>query len=554
MIRKLCFSAFLFFVILLVGALPLYAQADSAESTVLPDVTTVIQGEDLQVDDDAVPDFSGALPPDVSVTNSLPVLPELSADEDGTANSDFARENDTARNVFMEGSVAFGWPYLFAGDFSVYRIHPDSFLLHFLHDSVGGYGFRGQDSGFFDSRTELTAEKEFSREKIFWKLNGNYAAEDIGLQGNSALFDDVNFRLLSGGALFAVPFGKGFSVSTQVAGKWFSRYAAFADSLRSIPDSDSVALSFIQLNPEASFSWQNDLISLSLQGFWNSDFFLSSDVPHAGRGGFSFDGQLFSSNLELGVSAGVVFLPGGAGLESKSVLIPFSLGVEGNIPLASSSSAVKLRLEGGLSTDAVNYAGLNLANPFTDFTPELLSQNREQTDWYASLSADIPLHSRLSASLSADFRKTAFGNGVLCSDFSAMDGITGFFPVEIIERTQLGTELGFVVSVKDVMLSAKWKAHWVDVLPGQAQHSVMAAASYMAKNWGAELSLGEYIGANQDKMPDVQASVYYRPANAVKLELCLRDAIKLFSGTSRVFAEPYVARSGTASFSVHFMY
>ena len=523
------------------------------DSVVLPDVTTVISSEDIQIEENAIPDFSGALPDDVSKTKTLPEKIEINI-ADGNNGFGFNQSPEETRKVFMEGLMQFGYPYLFSGDFSIYQLGLNPFTVRFVHDSLGGYGLNGFESGFFDNATELLAEKTFTGNKIQWNLSSAYSAKDMGLQGLSALYDDVNRRFFSVDFNAGFPFGKNFSGGFDLQGNWFSRYAGFADSLNSVSDSDNIALSVLQFEPEANILWQKNNVSLGLNALWNWSSFLKSGLKAANRADLSFAGRISFPSIDINTSVGSVFLLQPDGIQNAAMIFPFNVGLSGNIFTKMSSLPVVFAINGGLKSTQVDYALLDSENPVTDFTAELLQINREQTDWFASLLVDIPFSSSLTAGLDVNFYKTAFGNGFLCTQEDSFNSITGFFEGTAKDMTRLKTDLSFSVFSDSAFAVFGWQSQWLDVLFGQPKHIVYGSVSFLSGLWEFDGKIIENIGNGQDLMPIIDTAVSYRPASAIKVEFGFTDIIKLFTGKGRVFAEPYINRSGTAFVSVNFMY
>lgn len=527
-------------------------QNEPMDSVVLPDVTTEISSEEIQIDKDVIPDFSGALPADFSITDTLPKVLDFNDSVEEKNNFAFTKNKDT-RKVFMEGLMSFGYPYLFLGDFSVYGIDSNPFALNFVHDSLGGYGLNGYESGFFDSFTELSAEKTFSSDKIKGNLRGSYSAKDNGLQGQSTLYDDVNRRNFSVDFDSDILLGKMFSAQIGLQGNWFSRYAGFVDYLGSIPDSENIALSLIQFEPNANIVWQNEKVSLSFNTFWNWTSFLQSGLNPTNRADLSLNGKFDFSVIELNASVGSVFLMQPVGTENVSMIFPFALSLSSKIP-GKSSLPVVFSVKGGLKSQQLNYGTLDDENPVTDFTVELLQKNREQTDWFANLLLNVPFSSNISVGLNAEFSKTAFGNGLIYTEENSFNNTTGFFSGNVSNKSRLKTDLTLSSVTDSVFLVLGWKAHWMDVLWGTPKHIVHGSVSYISGLWEFNGNIIENIGNNQDLIPIINTVISYKPVEAIKLEFGLSDVIKLFTGKGRVFTEPYITRSGTAFVSVNFIY
>lgn len=550
--NKLALIVFFLLIVLLV---PSFAQEETTDSIVLPDVTTIIDGNELEIDKEAIPDFSGALPDDLEARDSLPVLPSVTVTE--SPKSSFIDEKqEESRVVFVEGNVGFGWPYVFKSDFSVYRIDSKPFLLNFTHSSFGGYGVSGQETGFFNSETSVTGQKTFLTGNAKWLFDLKYVAKDLGLQGKSILFDDVNRRQIVLNASVGMPFKQHFEWNVGVNANWFSRYAGFVDYLDSVPGKESVALSFINLQGDANISWETQIIELSLDGLWQSNFFIGKENISSGRGKILFATEVSLQRFKIQGDVGAVFLPGGSGIEKATFTVPFSLAVTYSLPVNFSNSPFILNATGGIKSVAVDFALLEEHSPFTNYTSKLLMQNREESDWFVAVNLGLPIFSMATLDLTAEFNKTAFGNGVIETNFDfPIDSVTGFFYGGVRERTSFFTEAILDMSFLPLTASISWKANWLDIVNGELPHCICASVSLLSeKPWGVFFSVEEALGKNVDKVPRINAEAFIRPVEQIKIALSLEDAVKLFTSTNRVYAEPYINCGGSATVSVQFLY
>ena len=98
--------------------LSLFAQnAQTNDQLELPDVTTVINTENLKVENDALPDFNDVLEVSGESGTVTAVLPDV--DNQDTQVDVVTEKSTEEKSVFAEGQIGGGYPFLFEGNFSV---------------------------------------------------------------------------------------------------------------------------------------------------------------------------------------------------------------------------------------------------------------------------------------------------------------------------------------------------------------------------------------------------------------------------------------------------
>ncbi|AEE17370.1 hypothetical protein [Treponema brennaborense] len=529
----------------------------AADTVVLPEVTTVISGGALSADPGSVPDFSAALPADAAQTGVFPVLPAAAVSvPEADSGSGSVSGSDAERDVYMEGFVGFGMPAFFTGDFSVYRAdseHP--FEIRFMHESMDGYAFKSPGDGFSDTATLLSSSKTFSAGSAVWTAAGSYRLTSAGLQGQSDLFSDITRQTALASVEVGVPFAKGFRFDSSVHAEWFNRYGGSAGSAGQ--SAEKTAASFVSARPEIAARWEGDSIRAAVSGNWDFALYAGSGVRPVNRGELTLSGIWAGPSLSVWANAGVVGIPGGSGADGTSLVAPFSAGVSAEFGVPFSELPASVRVHGGLDSRAIDFTGLEAVAPFTCFAPELLSLNREQTDWFASAAASVPAGSVFLLEGSAEFRKTAFGNGMIESRYDSPRYLnSGLFSAAAADRTALATVLNVSAGTGPVLISAAWNAEWLDVPAGTDAHAIEAAAGYTSGSgaWTAHVSVSEALSAGADFVPDVGIRASYQVTDAVRLVFKVTDAVKLCTGKTRVYEAPFVSRSGTASFAVRFFF
>ena len=547
-----------FFCCVFWGAGILFAQTDvsseAAETIVLPDITTVISGDSEKINNAAVPDFSDALPENLSETTSLPHFAVAESDEDNDFSVSSGTLESDMRSVYMEGVLSGGWPLQFSGDFSVYSIGSHPFEVRFSHHTVDAYGAYSADEGFFNQMTELSADKTITVGPMVWKLNGSYKSGSVGVQGQSPVFDDINRRFLGGSAGFMIPIGQNGNFQLDMDIAWFSRYMGIVAGLQSVQM--PAAISFFDASPQASFSWTTGDLSVGFSAGWKTGAAVNSGIDPFQRGNFGATLIWGISDFTVDAGAAVVWIPSGAGARNIRLLVPFSAGIEWNLPVAFSALPLSVEIRGGMDSFPIVPADFEDRNPFTAVSPESYISSGEQSDWFASVSCSIPVRNLFSLDASAEYRQTAFGNGILYSRYDELSaGAAGLFPSGVTDRKSLLTETVLTAGLGNFLLTAGWTGHWLDRLPGIAAQSLYASAGYTASSgiWGIKAEILEQI-SGADMMPVLDFSAEYRVSDRVKLTASVQDIVKLITASHRIFADPYIMDSGSVTASLQFYY
>lgn len=531
------------------------AQETQEDSLVLPDITTIISQEETLVTKDAIPDFSGALP-ETFDTDTIPEVSDVESIQDDAVLLQAEETQETPPVVFMEGEVGLGWPHVFDANFSLYQFGNSPFSINFAYDSFGGYGNNSIDMGFFDTNIEMEAAKIISAKNSTWNLAASYKTQDVGLQGNSVIFDDINRQTVTSNIGWTLAFGSGFMLSLDFEALWFSRFAGYAGDLQNVAKDEDIALSFLQGQPKITFSWQKDNFELGLDGEWTGGFFLGSNEENINRIQGNFFATFGFPVVNLAASLGVVYNHITNESLQTDFTVPFSLSTTFNFKLPFSEQKATLGLIGGLNSNVIDLCLLEKNNPFTMFPEEQIVSNSEQTDWFGQMAMHIPIKSNIELGVVADFRKTAFNNGILQTQKdNQFNSVTGLFNSEVVDSTRLATNISLSVAFSSFTTLFSWNSHWLDKTPGQSPQSLEASVSFITeKNWGLDLKVQENLGIDDDKVPVLDFSAFFKPSGKTKILLTVTDAIKLVTGKDRVFIEPYIQQGGKVSASVQFMY
>lgn len=536
-----------------------------SQEVYIPDLTTVIDGG-VEVEEGAVPDYEVFLPEPVAeetdgaveVPQALPELPPSVVELATTRRK---------KTVFVEGLVAPAWPLSLLSRLRVRTEGTDPLSIGFSYHLVEGYGLEAAEEGFFHSRSFFGVEKTFTPGPVLLEVAGSFQSQDKGLQGRSLLFDDINRRGAVGRVGMRLPLGYGFALAADLPLRWYSRYAGFSSTVGRTELNEQVALSILALDPGLRVGWDsvetpgmdgNHRFLVDLGLAW--DYTASLDPERAlsrSRGSFDLSASWrWASSLEVSGGLSLVYLPDGTGLDRIKFLVPFSVGVRYSPSLSMEEEAWSVFASGGLSSRSLDLLRLEEQEPFVDFSPRLLLQYGERSDWFAQAGLQVPVAGAVVLDFGSDIRKSAFGNNLLVGDYAGgINGWTGLFAAETVDRFQFSTRVGVRVKAQGLLVGVAWIGQWLYHPAWLSPHAIRATLGYEASDgrWGAGME-AEFGIHGRDAVPVLGAQVYFRPLDNLTLGLRLSDMAKLFTGRQRVLVGPYTREAGAVCAAVEFSF
>ena len=554
-------------------ALPLGAQAAGEEVIELPDVTTAVSGDTLTAGKDSIPDYSSVLPGSESGKIQLPVMDQPVSKAAAPSQAGPAVQAPE-KTVYAEGQIGGGFPFLFLGDFAIYRATGNApFSLTFTHRSAEDFASHKAEDGFFARTTAVGAVQALQTDNTSHSFTASYDTADYGLQSLSApFFDMVNHTIAaSESSVFNLPYG--WEISLGGSANWYNRYGGSktGDSdlvlasnggtvLAAAADAASHTVVF-DLAPHFGFGWKNQRFAAGftaryqLQGnLGDRDNFAKIDgssyrnATH--RGQFGVNTAFTSTYLTLRGTAGLVV---GSALGKPALLAPFSLGADVRIPYDEvGDDLVLLSLEGGLDSYQQTLRELEKAYRFA-YSAVLPT---ESSDWYGKARLSLPLFDHLSAHAGVEFRKTAFENGVWTADYSgSRDGASGLYLLAPDERTDCSSEVGASFDRGSFTVTASWKAYWLDLPALADRQNLLLSAAWEGSRCTLSARWRQALGADSEKAPDLGAGAALRLSSALRIALEANDIVKLLTNSTRSFAHSaYKAESGNAALLVKFQF
>ena len=506
----------------------------------LPSVTSTITGETQETDENALPDFSQVLPPEENV------LPELN-------DSRFSPESNTLDlgnggmnedDMYLSGFFGGGFPGLFIGDFSIFKTSlKNPFTFHFLHSAHNGYGMNSPSDGFFDSLTRLDGEAVFNLTDTFsLKTRGLYHANTIGLQNRSPLFSSLSSQTVQGSLTGGFNFSNIFTLYSSLDGFVSNQYGSVKFTPEEPGSSENPNFSTFLLTPSAGLSFKGTSLSFSLNADYNfTGSIRSSEYGHRGSvyAGLSTSSSIFDAGLRLGG----VFL-------QNIQLVPFDLYLTLHGTTALSDKELSVTFAGGLESNQVSLFEMQDKHLFSLYN----TVPTEQSDWFGKVKFYLPIADFLSSDINLGFKSTAFDNGVLMPDYTVQNEQNGLFELSVANRNELISDIAVKYSKDLFSLALGWRSSWLDA--GVVDQRQLIYLSSFISSKGSKLRSHAEIEFEpmRDLVPDISLGAYYSITPSFSLALELEDVVKLVTGTDRIIAYPYAAKSGSALITAKFYF
>lgn len=518
--------------------------ASSENQIELPDLTTVVSGANQEEEIAPAPDFDDVLELPLNSGDLVPLLP--SASTSGEASLVNASDEAIQKDIYAQGTIGGGYPASFTGDFEVSRLYgADPFKISFAHESVSGFAGHDLSDGFENHSTLIAVEKDFIRSKINWGFAGHYQDRQNGFQSlveGIAVYnqDDVG---LCANFLWKLP--KDFELFFAADSEFYFRFANITkNSSSGFEVADWIKnTSRVTADPQFKISWLHNGFELSFDALYNLEIWSKA----CNRGQFDLDFIWKNEKIKLYANAGLVV---GNKLGDNSVIAPFSLGLETNLPVYFSDRQLNLSLQGGLTSERKTTASLEGQYKFSG----LKDFSSETSDWFGRVNLLVPLKTSFTGTVSAGFYTTAFGNGNWIPDYQGLVE-SGLYNYIQKERKELFTDFAFTWKYKLFAATAKYHANWLEnpVLENKHTIDVNFALQSSKGAWGAGLDTVYLLDAVDNK-PIINLEAYVQASSAVRIVLSVNDMLKLLGSEERPYAGQYAARGGNASLLVKFLF
>lgn len=535
-------------VVLLCGIAAFAQTAQNNEQLELPDVTTVIDSENLKANKDALPDFKSVL--EIS-GNSGTVTVELPDVDNQDTQVEVKTEKENAeKSIFAEGMIGGGYPFLFEGDFSVFRQSGNNpFKIAFNHESAAGYAGHALNDGYYDSLTSMDLEKTLTYNNFEWTVEGSYKRIENGLQNKADEVSSINQNLIGGNTevLWSLP--KGNSIGLGLSAKDYIRYAN-ASSTTALADWVKQTQVF-SLNPSAWYSWKGHGFETGVTADYSLDVFKGAVNRGSFSGNFSWENKYVKLYSDLGIAV--------SNKMESSFAIPFVLGVSSSIPVKFASRNLVIAAEAGAASERTDISELEQKYKFAGFD----SLAGETSFFYGKLDFVLPVKNSFTTSLNVTYKNVAYNNGVYHPVYE-YDSITnGLYGFEQSDYQLLYANLEFSYFYKMFSISTDLHGSFIDNLPLETflGFTVNTSVSSQTGKWGIDGSFDFKLSDT----PKLDAGGFVRVSPAVKLVLQMNDILYLvkpytfrFYGynTGTILSGPgytqYLDRNGSVTLAMKF--
>ena len=544
------------FVITSVLSINVYAQTQEEKNIELPEITTVVSGESIDVEKNAVLDFSTFIELPLESDSFLPVLPELETEDDKNYSAE--KKTQAEKNIYVDSTIAFAWPLSFSDDFNIFKSSgKNPFSIKFHQQNINAFGNKTSIDGFFEDDTFLTGQKKINTKNFDFEFNGEYRNGKYGLQNQSESFYNLSSQSFITSDYITWNLPLGFSLDFNFDGEIYSRFSGLRDSSASTLLDLEKKLSVLDLAPEFMAKWNSKKGFVEFYSGYDFETLFgasSSENNILHRGEFYLDGGIKYTNDET-YEVVLMALAGAAVgnfLGDNSVVPEFELSVASNV-LLKNNRYMTINVSGGLQTYHDKVKEFEQTYKFTTGTQVFT----ESSDWFVSLESLFPIYKWFNIQFNCDFKTSAFGNGLWQPLYNSSPALSGLYMFNQQERTELSNQLVFGF-VKDTMkITLEGYTQWMYVTPGTEPYSISLAFDWQSFSgrWGVLFEAKENLGENVDYIPVLNLTSFYRFNNSVRLSCNLNDTIKLFMGETRnIVGTPYKLYCGNVTMLLQFMF
>ena len=515
-----------------------------AQNIERPDVTTVIEGDTVTVSPDALPDFKDVLKIPEGSGTIVPVLPDINTDVKESKEKKINVNNN--KTVYSEIAVGGGYPFLFFGNVDVKSTNKVSpFALSFDYESANGYNSKPLTDNFSDSLIQLNFEKSYVKDSLSLLFNANYEKDTKGLQKKVIGMSDINKSAIEGFAEVNYSFKNGVSIGSDMDLVLYNRFLANTIDNQTI-DTWKNKSDFITFIPHLNFNWQGYGFDFNLIGEYllDGNLFYSLEGKNVNRGAFQTELRWHNDIIDTFGNVAIVF---GNQLKNNKVLFPFSLGLDASFPVYFSNRNVRLSFEGGLLSTYKTVEEIEKEYSYS----VLKTVPNEIADWYGKLEIDIPLKQVFSGNFKAEYKKTAFNNGVWEPIFS--EDTKDLYEIKNNSHELLTTDLSLTYTSGLFSVKGIWHANWFDVPANDAMQrfDIELSVQDLKAKWGASL-YGSYKVDEKWSYPNISLQGFVQVTPTVRLNASFEDVIPLFTQSERIGCGKYIDRGFSGSVFLKF--
>lgn len=545
----------------------LFAQEDDQIS--LPDVTTEVASESLVAEIEVMPSFEDVLEFTEDSTEIVPQLPDVQIQEKTVATEVV---NTAEKSIYAEGKVGGGYPNIFLGDFSIYRLNGNSpFNLSFKHDSVSGFEGNSLVNGYFDRQTSMAFDKEVIYKDFLIDFGGSYETLGNGFQNKVDNISAINSNTILGYSKFNWSLPYGFTLGANLDFDFYDRY-------EDIVNPNGIKFEKLDwINPGVLFDvspgitakWEGHGFTANFSGtYWyNKDFssnFIVTDTLSDGttitpneinsshRGEFLFGLKWVRKDFDVYASVAAV-IGSQLNIDGNGYIVPFTVGMNYSFPTYFSNRNPLISVEGGLNSYRNSVMELEKKYKFTGASV----MPTETSDWYGKIKLSIPLKENFTGSAEGEYRQTAFRNGTWTPLYNSENLVNGIYGYDCREIQFLTTNFEVTFHQKIFSATLGWHSNWMDV--PALESSQMLKLLFSFQNYDSKMGINIYgnlfFGDAETVMqPVFGLEGFIRITPALRIVVNVDDAIQLFSNQQRTYAGQYDDRGGSASILLKFFF
>ena len=531
--KKICFA---------VSILLLVIKNGFSQNIELPEVTTVVSGENVIAQEDDLPSFSDVIIiPQKSESGEI-ILPEVTVSSSDIENK--SEQERYQKNIFAEGKIGGGFPTLFTGEFSVFKVTPESpFKIYFLYDSAAGYANHLLTDGFSDQTVNFAVDKGYSKNNLSLNFGGGYNSFSNGLQNIQPEITKINQNQYFGDVDFSYNLQKNIILGAFFDLDFYNRYA---DALNNnVP----TAL-FFSISPLLFADWSGYGFKTKIE----AKYLLEKEFKNAvfgnpnNRAEISAKVEWSNDMFRIFSKAALVF---GNSLNNHKVLVPFSLDIESTFPVYFSNRKVSVYAEGGLKSYENRISELEKKYRFSSV--EIMPF--ETSDWYGKIGFSVPLKESFVGAAEFEYTKTAFSNGKWQPFYNDDYLKNGLYIFNNKQMQCLKSRIEISYHYKIFSLIAGWKSNWIDVPVLENMHQVYLNLNFQSENskWGIDFKFIqplEYEFAD----PIINFEGFVKLTQAVRAVFSAQDIVKLFKAEPRIYCGNYYEKGGTATVLLKFFF
>lgn len=528
--------------VLFLQASLLTAQDNSSveDNIQLPTVTTVVTGDSLTAEDNAVPDFEIILPAYNTEASLILDVPEPSSVNEKEVSEENNADAQT-KSVFAEGIVGAGYKGFYKGDFSIYKTGTDNpYKINFATENKDGNHMFNAANGFFERSAKLSAlstinaGNNFTNEALL-----NYSSSTEGFQSLIPDFYDNNKSFIYGFDSLSWAFSKKWFLNFTADASYYERFAGLTGISSGLFLPQEKKADVYRFSPLFSIGYGNAdengfrfcmNTSFTESAFSSDASWSSVEIPYSRNlvTKFKVGADFGYKNNFLNVTADGFYLLNNNHFMNdilRQHMPSFNVAAELKLLSSLSTRIMNVALKGGLKSELPEFSELE-----SKYKYALLNCiPGETSDWYVDFNVCVPVGNVFTVDANASWFMTAFGNGLWEPDYS--DASKGFFGYRQNDRMEINSALKLSYVYKTISIGLGWNAYWNYVPVLEAPQNICLNIDIQSEKgkWGAGLCVKEALGGKISQIPVIDFSAFMMAGKSARITFKLEDAVIFFT-------------------------